>query len=407
LVRATVTYFAIALAGAAALMWMPFARVAGRGGERQFITEFGAGTSVTQGFEMSANGLRAIRVRLASAGGADVTFGYRLSLAAPGKDLVELRRSTEIVRDLRGERWVTLAFPDILQSAGMWCELELHVIDARGDVALVAYRERTIRPAMLRVGDKERWGSLAFEAMAAGDTALGRFRLAATNPIPELVRAPLFVATVLGVYTLLFLPLLSVLVRSDRPTSPPSFGTARRLRGAAVCLVLVASAVASIWIARAERGRINLLDTIHHAHIESLAIARFVEVTSVDIDVGQSRALFAHAPTSVAWSIVPPPAARLQTAVTLSPGVWDLEGDGVVFTVRVNDGTRVNDLFSRHVNPKRVPADRHWIPVDIDLSHYAGRAITLVLVTDPSPSGDPAHDWALWREPRIVTRGRG
>jgi hypothetical protein len=131
-------------------------------------------------------------------------------------------------------------------------------------------------------------------------------------------------------------------------------------------------------------------------------------VVPIAIDVEEKRALFAHARTEAAWRVTPPAGAVFKTSLALAPGVWSQPGDGVVFRVFARDAGRTIDLLNRHLDPRNVAADRHWIPVDIDLSPLAGRSIELVLLTEPSPPGvEPhyGHDWGLWGEPRIVTAG--
>jgi hypothetical protein len=105
-----------------------------------------------------------------------------------------------------------------------------------------------------------------------------------------------------------------------------------------------------------------------------------------------------------------PQGARLLTAVGLEQGAWDLSADGVVFGISLEQGAQRVDLLTRHVDPLHVPADRGWVPVDIDLSAYAGRTVSLVFRTEPSMPGLPAnggYDWAVWGAPRVVRASSG
>ena len=101
-----------------------------------------------------------------------------------------------------------------------------------------------------------------------------------------------------------------------------------------------------------------------------------------------------------------PPGARLLTAIATVPDAWTLHGDGVVFRIGVTENGTYSELLMYHLDPARVPADRRWVPVKLDLSQFSGRPIRLTFRTDPSPPGkarDSDKDWARWGAPRIVT----
>jgi hypothetical protein len=99
---------------------------------------------------------------------------------------------------------------------------------------------------------------------------------------------------------------------------------------------------------------------------------------------------------------VPEGGATLRTAAALRPTVWENRSDGVTFNVSVADNARVAEAYSLFVNPRDRLDHRAWIPVDVDLSKYAGRSVRLILETTPGPAGNPSFDWAMWGHPRIV-----
>ena len=43
--------------------------------------------------------------------------------------------------------------------------------------------------------------------------------------------------------------------------------------------------------------------------------------------------------------------------------------------------------MNQHVDPVNNPSDRRWVPVDVDLSAYAGQAVELIFNTNTSPKG--------------------
>ena len=65
------------------------------------------------------------------------------------------------------------------------------------------------------------------------------------------------------------------------------------------------------------------------------------------------------------------------------------------------------ELVNQHVDPANNPSDRRWVPVDVDLSAYAGQAIEVIFNTNSSPKGrgdNPSFDWAVIGDPAIIVR---
>lgn len=82
---------------------------------------------------------------------------------------------------------------------------------------------------------------------------------------------------------------------------------------------------------------------------------------------------------------------RLRTAIGIRDGS---RSSGVLFRVEVNGW----ELWSHEMQP-----GGGWVPVELDLSRYAGQEVVLTLVTDAMGPFD--FDWAVWAEPVIVTAG--
>ena len=120
---------------------------------------------------------------------------------------------------------------------------------------------------------------------------------------------------------------------------------------------------------------------------------------------GSPRSIFAHPPSRIIWKVRIPAGARLRAFLQLLPEAWDKSTDGVFFQIGVSDGHRYTRLTDRLVDPMHAPGDRRPIPVDLDLSRYAGLEMQIVFNTAASAPGRPydaAYDWAFWGEPRIV-----
>jgi hypothetical protein len=54
------------------------------------------------------------------------------------------------------------------------------------------------------------------------------------------------------------------------------------------------------------------------------------------------------------------------------------------------------------LNPRAQMEHRRWIPVEVDLSRWAGQTIGLTLRT--LPGDNLSYDWAGWGNPVIVVR---
>ncbi len=125
-----------------------------------------------------------------------------------------------------------------------------------------------------------------------------------------------------------------------------------------------------------------------------------LDVFSID---GEDEAvLFQHPISSLSYTFTPDEESRfLLFRLGMDPQVWRPDrGDGVHFTVSVQENGTKEALFSRWVDPKNDPEDRRWIDGAVDLSPYLGRTVTLVLSTGPGDSG--VWDWAGWGGLRLA-----
>jgi hypothetical protein len=115
--------------------------------------------------------------------------------------------------------------------------------------------------------------------------------------------------------------------------------------------------------------------------------------------------LFAHpspaGSTSLVYPVRLPTRAHLRAALAVAPEAWSQEGDGVVFSVFVEDEAGMHLVYSRYVDPKHHAVDRRWIPVEVNLSAYGGKITRLILTTSNGPAGDGRYDWAGWSAPRL------
>ena len=110
-------------------------------------------------------------------------------------------------------------------------------------------------------------------------------------------------------------------------------------------------------------------------------------------------------PSRIAWDVTIPGNAWIETELALEEQAWTIAGDGVLFRIGISLDGRYDELVARLVNPHQVADDRTWVPVAVDLSPYAGRAVSLIFNTAAGLEGDHRDgDLAVWGAPRLVTR---
>jgi hypothetical protein len=123
---------------------------------------------------------------------------------------------------------------------------------------------------------------------------------------------------------------------------------------------------------------------------------------------GETRhSIYIHPTSRLRYRITVPDDGRLQAWLGVKEETWDKPSDGVLFRIGVSDGREYEEVVNQHVDPANNANDRRWVPVDVDLSAYAGQQVELIFNTNSSPRnrGDnPAYDWAVIGDPVIVVQ---
>jgi hypothetical protein len=118
-----------------------------------------------------------------------------------------------------------------------------------------------------------------------------------------------------------------------------------------------------------------------------------------EINGSRRRVLFQHPPSTVEYQARVPPEGELLFSIGEEPAAWQNSGSGTIFEIAVGEtpaGAQVR--YHRFYDPKHDASDRRWIDGRVDLSEYAGKMVSLFLVTKSGRdgSGSNASAWDGW-----------
>ena len=128
----------------------------------------------------------------------------------------------------------------------------------------------------------------------------------------------------------------------------------------------------------------------------------------VDITVDDvvKRSVWIDTPTSLTYhhiTLGAHPVFRVLAAI--HPAVYgQTYADGAVFQVDVQANGQIRRLKEVYINPIAHPELRGWLPMEVDLSSYAGRTVDLILSNGPGPANNDYADWCIWGDPRLVDK---
>jgi hypothetical protein len=95
-----------------------------------------------------------------------------------------------------------------------------------------------------------------------------------------------------------------------------------------------------------------------------------------------------------------PPDAILTYAIGIEPTAWEASPP-VQFVVTAEDGDRVSELARTRLDPARIPGDRRWVDLRLDLSAFTGSTIRLRFGTRLLPDAPPAPSLPVWGDPTV------
>jgi len=177
-------------------------------------------------------------------------------------------------------------------------------------------------------------------------------------------------------------------------------------------IMLVAGVGIGLWfLLRALRPDLlpqhTYYDLISHRQItERLVDPKLLKVELWEILDQEREVLFVHPAPSGSTALVYPvmiePHTTLWASLAVAPEAWTMEGDGVTFSVYIEDDTGIHLVFSRYIDPKHHQQDRNWLPIQINLSSFGNKLVRLILTVGSGPAGDRRNDWAGWGEPILA-----
>lgn len=178
--------------------------------------------------------------------------------------------------------------------------------------------------------------------------------------------------------------------------------------------VVVVAAVAYYFWTRGGGGNVAL-DLVEQAPAAEFRPgekkAQMFKVAPQTIAGATKPAIFTHASSRLIFpEVTIPDNGRFRAFLAVNESAWTQDAsDGVLFRFGVDDAGRYEELLNQHVDPRHNANDRGWLPVDIDLSAYAGQKVKLIFNTNtslPAPSrpDNGAFDQAYWGEPSIVSQ---
>ena len=79
--------------------------------------------------------------------------------------------------------------------------------------------------------------------------------------------------------------------------------------------------------------------------------------------------------TALVYPVRIRPRTALHAHLAVAPEAWAKEGDGVTFSVYVEDEAGMHLVYGRYVDPKHHEQDRRWLPLRVDLSPFSGKLV--------------------------------
>ncbi len=144
----------------------------------------------------------------------------------------------------------------------------------------------------------------------------------------------------------------------------------------------------------------DFVQNLSEAKIDSARGAP-VQAQAVEVQCAPRRAIFAHPPSTISYTVAIEGGSSLAFAIGFLPEVWEKIPQGVKFDIEVHWQGKTENLFSRVLQPKRNIGDRGWHNFIVPLEEYSGKTVSLVFSTSGSGE-DLSYCWSAWGWGRII-----
>ncbi len=159
-----------------------------------------------------------------------------------------------------------------------------------------------------------------------------------------------------------------------------------------------------------EKHAIRVFSLVSQEALQNVALDHVKDHPNLGVDVTVNdmvkRSVWIDTPTSLTYRHVTlgaHPVFRVFTAI--HPAIYtQTNADGAVFQVDVQADGQTKRLADVYINPIAHPELRKWLPMEVDLSPYAGKTVDLILSNDPGPANNDYADWCIWGDPRVVDK---
>lgn len=146
----------------------------------------------------------------------------------------------------------------------------------------------------------------------------------------------------------------------------------------------------------------HLIDRLAAAEVEAPR-REMVAVQPITVRRETRMSLFQHPPAKVTFpALTLGKNATLRFGCGLKQACWDRVRSAFVFRVALRDGRgRRHQIFRRRLDVRRKEESRRWVDAEVDLSRFAGQAVTLTFTTSTPLLGSTAYGWLGWSDPVI------
>lgn len=147
---------------------------------------------------------------------------------------------------------------------------------------------------------------------------------------------------------------------------------------------------------------VSFADQVDSATVRRPRDAVF-SVADVTIAGESRRAIVMTEASRLAWDVTPLAGQTVEVNAGLREEGWASQANAVLFRVGLSYDGQYEDLVAQVINPASSADHQRWVPLRVDLSPYAGRAISLIFNTAPAPGVGAGHvHHAAWGTPAIV-----